>query len=195
MENSISEWSNIEKFVGDEVPMFLKQLLWKCGYDSMISIKEISSDAIDNLEKHIQKNRNQILGEILLKLDDSGGNDHSLSEYKKQEVFEFIPGHHSILLSLPSKIKCMQLQTVNHATSGSDESTVLTSSELPVGYSVVLKKLLETADRNRNKSKNANQFDDDIKYFSTYIFLISSRTCYETLCKNLPIPSTKTICE
>lgn len=58
----------------------------------------------------------------------------------------------------------------------------------------MLSKLIESANTNRNKSKNAYQYDDIVKNFATYIFLLCGRTCYETLNKNLPIPSTKTIC-
>lgn len=66
--------------------------------------------------------------------------------------------------------------------------------ELDTGkFSVILTELLRTAEQNFKKSKHANQYNDIIKYFSTYIFLLCGRTCYETLHKNLPIPSTKTI--
>lgn len=57
MERLKSEWTDIENFVGHEFPMFLKLILWKSGYDSMISIKEISSDRIDVIEKHIKKKK------------------------------------------------------------------------------------------------------------------------------------------
>lgn len=62
-------------------------------------------------------------------------------------------------------------------------------------YSVILTELIKTANKNKNRSKNGYQYEDIVKYFSTYIFLLCGRTCYETLNKNLPMPSTKTICK
>lgn len=62
-------------------------------------------------------------------------------------------------------------------------------------YSVILTELLKTANNNFNKSKHAYQYNAIVRYFSTYVFLLCSRRCYETLNKNLPIPSTKTICK
>lgn len=193
MEKIASEWAELEKFVGQSVPMFLKLLLWKTGYDSLLSIKEISNNTIEGLEQYIQRKKNQIFDEIFTKLNDFGNNDHSLSIYKEQEVFEFLPGHRTILLSLRSNIENMQLQAVNHiendAFLGSDEW--MESRK----YSVILRELIKTANQNSNKSKYAYQYNDVVKFFSTYVFLLCGRVCYETLNKNLPIPSTKTICK
>lgn len=62
-------------------------------------------------------------------------------------------------------------------------------------YSVVFNQMVDVLERNQGKSKNARQYNDAIKQFSTYIFLLCGRICYETLSKNLPMPSTKTICK
>lgn len=188
MEKIISEWADIENFVGHKVPMFLKILLWKSGYDSMISIKEISHDAIAELERYIQKER--LLNEIFSNSfsDNTSDNDDSINGYREQEIFAFLPGHRSFLLNLPRYIQNMQLEAVNNSTNGI-ESTSKAASE----YSRILTELVQTAKANVNKSKHAYSYNDVIKYFSTYIFLLCGRTCYETLNKNLPIPSTKTI--
>lgn len=55
--------------------------------------------------------------------------------------------------------------------------------------------MIDVLKRNQGKSKNARQYNDAIRLFSTYIFLLCGRTCYETLSKSLPMPSTKTICK
>lgn len=188
-----SEWARIENFVGHNVPMFLKVLLWRCGYDSMVSIKQISSVTIDKLEQYIQKKRNQIVPEILLELENVGDNDNSLMEYKNQKMFEFLPGHRETLLCLRSNIEKMQLKSVSESED-CDEVMAYSATDT-IEYSVILKELIKTADKNFKKSKHAYQYNDIIKYFSTYIFLLCGRTCYETLNKNLPIPSTKTICK
>lgn len=180
-----SEWTILEKCIGDKVPMCLKVLLWKTGYDSLYSVKYISNDNIEKIEKFIQRKRKLIMPQLDELCDE---NDTALAEYKKQRIFEFLPGHRSILLDLPRSIENMQSQVMNADTTD-------LPFELPSEYSVILKEFVDTANNNLHKSKNAYQYNDIVKYFSTYIFLLCGRTCYETLNKNLPIPSTKTICK
>lgn len=194
MEKIQSEWSALENFVGYNVPVFLKLLLWKTGYDSLLSIKGISNEEIQQLEQYVQRKRDQTISEVFIELNEIIGDDNSISEYKEQEVFEFLPGHRTILMSLQKNIDRMQSQALKHTTQLIDGTH--SNSELEVRkYSVILTELLKSANQNFNKSKYAYQYNDVIKYFSTYIFLLCGRTCYETLNKNLPIPSTKTICK
>lgn len=200
MEKIMKEWYNIEKLAGQKVPLFLKLMLSQTGYDCLLSVKEISSDSIIRLEDFIQKNRNRLMSKIMIELDNIGDNDDSLNAYKDQEVFQFLPGHKSTLLSLPEIIERLQSQAVDSAgnsapQSASEENNRMMASECPKKYSVILTELINTARNNMNKSKHANKYCDIVKYFAAYIFLLCGRICYETLCKNLPIPSTKTICK
>lgn len=193
MEKISSEWAALEKFVGQNVPMFLKVLLWKTGYDSLLSIKQITTDTIKELEQFMQRKKNEILPKIFTELNNFGNKDYSLSEYEDQEVFEFLPGHRTILMSFRSNIEGMQLKGVDQfKEDATHSSNKLMENEK---YSVILREFIKTADQNYNKSKYANQYNDIVKFFSTYIFLLCGRVCYETLNKNLPIPSTKTICK
>lgn len=173
-DNINNEWANLEDFEGRAFPDYLKILLWKSGYDSMISVKQLTNAAITELEKHIEKNRNKLLMDLE-------------SEYD-EEVFEFLPGDRHILLNLPRRIDAMQ-QSFRQIGPTLIEPFAVES------YSVVLSELIKTAKGNSNRSKHANHYSDMIKYFSTYIFLLCGRTCYDTLNKNLPIPSIKTICK
>lgn len=68
MEEITNLWSNLENFVGHNVPMFLKLLLWRCGYDCMLSVKEITNETIDKLENYIEKNKNRILCKVMADL-------------------------------------------------------------------------------------------------------------------------------
>ena len=67
--------------------------------------------------------------------------------------------------------------------------------EKEAGFSVILKELILTAIHNGNLSKNNAEYSDIIRYFSTYIYLIGGRSCYEVLSQNLPLPSRSTICK
>lgn len=191
MEKIASEWAALEKFVGQSVPMFLKLLLLKTGYDSLLSIKQISTDTIEDIQQYIQRKKNQIFSEIFTELNHFDNTDQVASGYEEQEVFEFLPGHRTILLSLRSNIRNMQLQAVDQMEIGGAQG----SEESIEKYSVILRELIKTADQYLNKSKHAYQYNDIVKFFSTYVFLLCGRVCYETLNKNLPIPSTKTICK
>lgn len=199
LEEITNLWSNLENFVGHNVPMFLKLLLWQCGYDCMLSLKQITNETLDRLEKYIEKNKNKILCKIMRDLDELKYCDDSLNSYKNQDVFEFLPGHRIILLGLRNNIENMQSHVFNDGFKCFDKLMINAGTNEVRGntgeYSVILTELLKTAKNNSNKSKHAYQYNDIVRYFSTYIFLLCGRTCYETLSKNLPIPSTKTICK
>lgn len=181
-------WADLENYSRNEVPICLKVLLWKCGYDTILSLKYINEESIAEIEEHVQKYKEKIL------FDESDMSEY-LDDYKKQNIFKFLPGHRSILLDLLQSISGMQSQNALHCHNNTNMMTNAESSndEMTTEYSVILNELINTARRNKNKSKNAYQYDDTVKHFSTYIFLLCGRTCYETLSKNLPMPSTKTI--
>lgn len=170
----MDELKPLEKFIGFEIPICVKSLLLFCGYDTIVSVKQITAQRIVEMQDYIRENS-----------DDLFKNNGDVGDYNNQIRFEFLPGHRTILLSLPQLISDMQANA-HFAPIENDMAKALE-------YSVVFTHLLETAKTNANKSKNAYQYDDIVKHFATYIFLLCGRACYETLNKNLPIPSTKTI--
>lgn len=60
-------------------------------------------------------------------------------------------------------------------------------------YSAILKSIIESADRNINTPSEAHRFNENLKYFCTYIYLVGGKLCYEVLSKNLYLPATSTI--
>lgn len=185
----LMEWSSLENCIGEKVPKCLKVLLWKIGYDSMYSIKQISSKTIEEIEKCIEKSRENILPYI----DELINEDDAVIYYQKQKVFKFLPGHRSILLDLPNSIREMQKKVISQTNL--NMCSMEFDEQPTTNYSVVLTEFVNTAKINKYKSKHAFAYNPVVKYFATYIFLLCGRTCYETLNKNLPIPSTKTICK
>lgn len=101
MEKIKSVWMNFEVYNKLEVPLSLKFLLWKCGYDSMFSIKQINQINIKEMEEFIEKHRNKILEGLL---DDN----NDIRVYKKLKTFKFLPGHKNILRDLSKSISVMQ---------------------------------------------------------------------------------------
>lgn len=187
MENK-NDLDKLEQFIGDVIPTSLKILLQSCGYDTLLSLKQITNEKINAMEQFIQIQRDK----FVRKLD--GINDTAAAVYTEQEHFVFLPGHRDILLNFPKHITEMQ-RSMHSRTTFAMSNESLENNEQQVEYSYILTQMINTANKNMYKSMHANQYTEDIKYFSTYIFLLCGRTCYETLYKNLPIPSPKTICE
>lgn len=187
MENDLNK---LEQFIGHIIPKSLKILLQTCGYNSLLSLKQISIEKIRTMEQFIQMNRAKILREL------NGIDENAAGIYKEQVHFAFLPGHRNILLDFPKHIADMQnsmrIQSVSNQILGEN----VRKAEFSREFSHILNQMITTAEMNMNKkSKHKNEYTDDVKYFSTYIFLMCGRTCYETLSKNLPMPSTKTICK
>ncbi|XP_077255609.1 uncharacterized protein LOC143893763 [Temnothorax americanus] len=52
---------------------------------------------------------------------------------------------------------------------------------------------MNTALSNTSKKKGGQRYDDTLKLFATYLFVIGGRMLYETLSANLPLPSLSTV--
>lgn len=110
--------------------------------------------------------------------------DETPYENENENKFTFRPGHRTIILNIPAYLKDLVAKT----------STSVAELCPTFQYlSAAMKSLLETAHSNTNKHPKANRYSEMIQHFSTYIFLMSGRSCYDTLCANLPIPKTETI--
>lgn len=167
-------WASLEKFIGEDIPQCVKAALLLCGFDSIASLGEINEKWISEVEKTINNNNNHMEKMKQLKC--------CFSEYYKGlNRFEFLPGHVALLMSLP-KFVC----AYRSAQSGS-------VPELNGRFSFILEELIRTAESNLSKAPNQAVYSDEIKCFATYIFLLSGRSCYEFIRKNLPLPSVETV--
>lgn len=122
----------------------------------------------------------QLLTEESIKDIENFVNENSIEESSKQ--FKFLPGHRALLLNLAKKVQMIDNEKTELVHQNSD-------------LSVLLKSLVEVAKSNANKNPKGNRYSDLVKYFSMYIYLLSGKACYETLCANLPIPKAETICK
>lgn len=168
------DWINFENFIGEEFPSCLKRILYLCGYDSFISIKEMKESHISKVEIFIDENHRDEI-----KLLSCCHSEY----YQQQSTFKFLPGHETLLLVLPKYID----EYLSRQTSKKYEQFG--------NYSFILEEMLKTAEANRLQSDSHARYPDSIRYFFTFIFLVCGRFCYEMLRANLPIPSTKTICK
>lgn len=60
-------------------------------------------------------------------------------------------------------------------------------------YSIILESIIKCANKNMGKPPEAQRYDDTLKYFCTYIYMVGGKFCYEILSKNLHFPAVSTI--
>lgn len=152
-----------------EIPEILIQLLYLTGFDNPIAVKGISEVNINETEKYITDNLNGALAN---------------SVYDGKQTFQFLPGHKAIWLRLPTYVEKYENQMKNH------NSFV---ENLPVSF--IMKQMIRTALNNEHRDQQHRQFSSEIRHFSTYIYTMCGRACYEVLCHNLPLPQANTVCK
>lgn len=164
------DWITLENMIGEIVPNCLKFFLSLCAYDSISSIQNITLESIRDIERHM----NSRLEEVQ-QLDCCHAN-----AYKTQNIFKLLPGHKTFLLSMSTYKK------VNIYSSENQEL----HTQFPV-----LNALVRNSIQNEANHKNHANYDDLIRYFGTYVYLMAGRSCYEFLRLNLGLPSAKTVCK
>lgn len=173
-------WKFVEEILKERICLCIKTFLGECGYDTFASIRNISEKSVTEIEKYIN---NQCL-ETVEQLDC----EHA-RHYQNQKKFELLPGHSACILEIKKCLSGEYLEKRNPLLTFDGQN----SSANP--FSIVLQKLVETARNNFLKSKFHATYDDVVRFFSTYVFLLCGRRCYEFLCHCLPLPSISTICE
>lgn len=169
-------WNRFENFLGEEMPRCVKIALNISGYDTITSICEINVNSVGEIEKHINKNSRY---ELMQKIQCN----HS-EYYKKIKEFQFLPGHKTVILALPKYASQFQQLKSNISDFGNGDH-----------FPFILNEMNRTAEMNQFKDANHATYSDTIRFFATYVFLLCGCSCYDMLRVNLPLPSTKTICE
>lgn len=166
-------WNRLEEFIGEELPLCVKKVLYVCGYNTAASIRSITAANISTIEDFINENEKKTMQELVC--------CHA-EFYKNQNEFKLLPGHRALILELPKYLDSINEQRLNTTTPS-------------LCHSLILRKMIETSENNADKSKNRHSYENIIRYFSTYLFLSCGRSCYEFLCRNLPLPSWRTVCK
>lgn len=163
------DWHKIENIINEPLPECVKKILSFCGYDSMMSLKRINCESVEQIQRQINSHFLHGIRELTCCHSDF---------YAQQIEFEFLPGHLDLILALPHYLK---------------SETQSTDPVPNIEYSTVLNSMVRTAVENSDRGRN--QYDDIIRLFSTYTYLMCGRSCYEFLNHNLPLPSTSTVCK
>lgn len=165
-------FDKLQYVLGEKFPGCLVEFLKASGFDSLFTCQHIDTNAISEIEKFVEANR------------DTFDNILSKSLYKFIQPFKFAPGHRILLNKIPGLISSIEKDKI--------ELNITCGTSI---YSTVLRALLEVADKNSPDHPKANRYNTIIQWFSVYIFLLCGRSCYETLSTNLPIPQASTICK
>lgn len=159
---------NIEKLVGEQIPLDVVQILECSGFDSTLSLSNIDEKTIVDIEQYVNDNLHVIKNTI----------------YANATSFKFKPGHKNFILQLSKRIN-----ELNQSENGENEWRNYSE------FTFVLSELIKSASDNYGKTPNAFRYTESIRNFAIYIYLHCGRGCYETLSANLPIPQASTICE
>lgn len=148
-------------------------MLQVTGFDEKMALKYVNVEEIQNfLQENWLALRNKFKGTV----------------YADDQTFKLLPGHRRIILNLSNMI-CDAENASENDNSKAEKPMDLSN------FSVVLQSLIETALSNANKNSKQHRYNEIIRSFSTYVYLMCGRACYETLSANLPIPKASTICK
>lgn len=103
-------WLKIEEIIGENIPECIKKILSSCGFDTVLSLKNISFETGKRIEKHVNEHLCNIAQEF-----DCCHKDF----YIAQNEFKFLPGHCDFLIALSKVLsKCNKEQ--NQLDSGNN---------------------------------------------------------------------------
>lgn len=155
----------------EPIPDSVIIILKTTGYDQRISLRTLEARSIVEIEDFITENPS-ILSEL-----------PTNSVYLRIKPFKFLPGHRTLIESIPKYIEVIECNEPE------------SSFSIPSNFSTILKSLIENAQINSARNIKSLRYSDTIQAFSTYIYLMAGRSCYDTLSANLPIPKSNTICK
>lgn len=153
--------------MNEKFPFDIKHILEESGFDTELSLLAINNEIIADIERHVNNNR-EILKE---------------TSYQNVLTFKFKPGHKAFIVQLPSLIE--------HLRDSNPEEVIKFSEKTE--FSLILRTFIQTAESNGGKHPKAYRYNETNRYFSTFIYLLCGKACYETLSANLPIPTSNTI--
>lgn len=170
-ENSI--FFLIEKVIGEQIPKPLVYILNESGFNTKIALKNIIPEkTITQVENFFNKNYDKLKKGLLGSI------------YENVLPFNIVPGHRIFIESLPQYMDLVKIE---------NQPQLL--KEIPNDFSLILRLLIETAEKNSKRDPKSRRFNENIQHFATYVYLMCGRSCYETLSANLPIPQANTICK
>lgn len=94
-EESEDFWEEIETEIKEDIPKVIKEVLSKCGYESRISICNITNEDINEIERFAGASFKQELKRSL-----KNAPEYSELKITNEAPFKFLPGHRRIILQI-----------------------------------------------------------------------------------------------
>lgn len=175
-------WKSVEVLVGENLLECVKIIMIRNGYDCDLSLSTINEKSFEDIENYtIQHLRNSI---ITLNCCHSDTYKTDILANK----FQFSPGHKQLILYCVQKVKDKLY------SSQSTSSEICERIRNEPALSKILKEIVKTAFENFGKTPNLNRYSETVKYFSTYVYMLCGRKCYEVLQSNFLLPAVSTVC-
>lgn len=152
--------------LGVEIPGIVRNILTEAGFNCRTTLGLINSDIITDIEEFANENREILIG----------------SSYENKVLFKFLPAHRILVRNMSNYMDQLR-------NSESNIEQKMNLSQFPY----LLKCFIETAQSHANKSVKAFRYSEHIQSFSTCIYMMCGKSCYETLSANLPIPKASTV--
>lgn len=92
-------WQEIAADTKCEIPEVIKFVLPKCGYNSRLSLCNVSIEDIVAIEKYATESFKHELKHLLKSLP-----EYNVMKITKEESFKFLPGHRRIIVQIGSNI-------------------------------------------------------------------------------------------
>lgn len=180
-------WSKLNRIVeersGECIPKCVQEILNCCGYDHPSSWSNFSDENLSQIVQHIR-----MFSQNSIKKLDCTRDGCPIAHYKNQKLFTLLPGHRKLITEVAKYIDQNREKTSHlPVPPGTNESHSALSK--------MMNEMIQTGIENSQVSKHLSHYTDIMTYFSTYLFIISGRSCYDFLQKNLPLPSSRTICK
>lgn len=156
----------LEKLLKEKIPKDIVKILDACSFDTDLSFWAITAETIDDIEEFVN--------------DDLSVLENT--SYEGVNKFKLKPGHKSFILNLPIRLTYLKEKQIDEPCKISE-------------FSQILRTFIETAEANFGNHPNGFRYDQINRHFSTFIYLMCGRACYDALSANLPIPQASTIGE
>lgn len=160
----------------------MRRILEASGYDTEISLSALNEANLLRVESFAQESLQHVIAEL---------HCSHCEVYQKQSNFQFIPGHRTFILEIPTKL---QSNSKPVTLSMLCQKLIDRLSIMPTATDL-LNEFLKAVVINENTCKTRNRYSEVIQYFSIYIYMLCGRHCYEILSNNLPMPEAVTVRE
>lgn len=159
-------YDDLSEVLGVEIPEIVTHILKKSGFDCRTTLALINLETIAEIEEYVNENCEILVG----------------SSFENMVPFSFLPGHRIILRNMFEYMDQLK----------NSESNIERKMDLSQ-FPYLLKCFIETAQSHANKSVKAFRYSEHIQSFSTLIYMMCGKSCFETLTANLPIPKASTV--